>query len=301
MKILITGATGFLGQSITSFLLGKGHTIHYLTTQPKKLLDSTRYHGFLWNPKKGELDVRSLEGVEVIVHLAGESIAGSWSKEGKERILQSRVISSQLLFSVLKSNSHQVKNIVCASAIGIYKNSDQWQYENRNEIASDFLGDVVLKWESENNKFESLGIGVCLIRIGLVLSRTAGALPELIRPIMWRLGSVLGKGNQYYSWIHVDDLTRLFAYAIENNLIGVYNAVAQEPETNKNFVRTLAAKLDRVIWLPRVPTFMLTLVLGEKHILVTSGQRVSNDKVLETGFAFKFPTLDKALSNLLNK
>lgn len=301
MKILITGATGFLGQSITSFLLGKGHTIHYLTTQPKKLLDSTRYHGFLWNPKKGELDIKSLEGVEVIVHLAGESIAGSWSKEGKERILQSRIVSSQLLFNVLKNNSHKVKNIVCASAIGIYKNSDQWQYENRSEVASDFLGDVVLKWENENSKFESLGIDVCLIRIGLVLSRTAGALPELIKPIIWRFGSALGSGNQYYSWIHVEDVTRLFAYAIEHNLVGIYNAVAQEPEKNKEFVKKLATKLDRIIWLPRVPTFMLMLVLGEKHVLVTSGQRVSNDKVLETGFVFKFPTLDKALSNLLNK
>ena len=301
MKILITGATGFLGQSITSFLLGKGHTIHYLTTQPKKLLDSTRYHGFLWNPKKGELNVKSLEGVEVIVHLAGESIAGSWSKEGKERILQSRIVSSQLLFNVLKNNSHKVKNIVCASAIGVYKNSDQWQYENRSEVASDFLGDVVLQWENENSKFESLGIDVCLIRIGLVLSRTAGALPELIKPIIWRFGSVLGSGNQYYSWIHVEDVTRLFAYAIEHNLVGIYNAVAQEPEKNKEFVKKLATKLDRIIWLPRVPTFMLMLVLGEKHVLVTSGQRVSNDKVLETGFVFKFPTLDKALSNLLNK
>lgn len=301
MKILITGATGFLGQSITSFLLGKGHTIHYLTTQPKKLLDSTRYHGFLWNPKKGELNVKSLEGVEVIVHLAGESIAGSWSKEGKERILQSRIVSSQLLFNVLKNNSHKVKNIVCASAIGVYKNSDQWQYENRSEVASDFLGDVVLQWENENRKFESLGIDVCLIRIGLVLSRTAGALPELIKPIIWRFGSVLGSGNQYYSWIHVEDVTRLFTYAIEHNLVGVYNAVAQEPEKNKEFVKKLATKLDRIIWLPRVPTFMLMLVLGEKHVLVTSGQRVSNDKVLETGFVFKFPTLDKALSNLLNK
>ncbi|SFJ17643.1 TIGR01777 family oxidoreductase [Myroides guanonis] len=301
MKILITGATGFLGQSITSFLLGKGHTIHYLTTQPKKLLDSTRYHGFLWNPKKGELNVKSLEGVEVIVHLAGESIAGSWSKEGKERILKSRIVSSQLLFNVLKNNSHKVKNIVCASAIGVYKNSDQWQYENRSEVASDFLGDVVLQWENENRKFESLGIDVCLIRIGLVLSRTAGALPELIKPIIWRFGSVLGSGNQYYSWIHVEDVTRLFTYAIEHNLVGVYNAVAQEPEKNKEFVKKLATKLDRIIWLPRVPTFMLMLVLGEKHVLVTSGQRVSNDKVLETGFVFKFPTLDKALSNLLNK
>lgn len=301
MKILITGATGFLGQSITSFLLGKGHTIHYLTTQPKKLLDSTRYHGFLWNPKKGELDLKSLEGVEVIVHLAGESIAGSWSKEGKERILQSRIISSQLLYDVLKNNSHQVKNIVCASAIGIYNNSNEWQYEENYRVASDFLGDVVVKWEGENAKFETLGVSVSLIRIGLVLSRTSGALPELIKPIKYRVGSVLGSGKQYYSWIHVDDLTRLFSYVIEQNLKGVYNGVAQEPEMNRKFVKVLAGKLHRNIWLPRVPAFLLKLVLGEKHILITSGQRVSNDKILETGFVFKYPNLDKALGNLLKR
>lgn len=299
MKILITGATGLIGQALSSYLIGKGHTVHYLTTQPEKRMDSTRYHGFLWNPKKGVIDVRSLEGVEVIVHLAGESIAKTWSKEGKKKILESRIDSSKVLFTALKKNQHQVKNIVCASAIGIYKNSEKWQDEGDYEIAPDFLGDVVLRWEAENSKFESLGIDVCLIRIGMVLSRTGGALPALLKPIKWNFGSALGSGNQYCSWIHIDDVSRLFAYAVEHHLSGVYNAVANEPKTNKELVHIIASKLNKSIWLPAVPTWLLKIVLGEKHILVTSGQRISNAKVVEAGFVFRYSKLEQALKDLL--
>lgn len=299
MKVLITGATGLIGQALSSYLIGKGHTVHYLTTQAEKRIDSTRYHGFLWNPKKGVIDVRSLEGVEAIVHLAGESIAKAWNKEGKKKILESRINSSKVLFTALKKNQHQVKNIVCASAIGIYKNSEKWQNEDDYEVAPDFLGDVVLRWEAENSKFESLGIEVSFIRIGMVLSRKGGALPALLKPIKWNFGSALGSGNQYCSWVHIDDVSRLFAYAVEHHLVGVYNAVANEPKTNKELVHILALKLNKPIWLPAVPTWLLKIVLGEKHILVTSGQRIPNDKIVAAGFVFKYPKLEQALKNLL--
>ena len=299
MKVLITGATGLIGQALSSYLLGKGHTVHYLTTQPSKRTDSTRYHGFLWNPIKEEIDVSCLEGVEVIVHLAGENIGRSWNANGKRKILDSRINSSKLLFTTLQTNPHCVKTIVCASAIGIYKNSEAWQDEETNEVATDFLGEVVVKWEAENLKFETIGVAVCLIRIGMVLSRTDGALPALITPVKWNVGSPLGRGNQYCSWVHIDDVTRLFAYAVQNQLKGVYNAVAEKPVTNKTLVKVIAAKLNKFLWLPAVPTFLLRIVLGEKHILVTSGQRIANTKIREAGFVFKYSELDKALDGLL--
>lgn len=301
MKILITGATGFIGNGLTSYLLGKGHTIHYLTTQSKKIQNSTRYHGFSWDPAKEIIDIRCLEGVEAIIHLAGESIMSPWTTKGKRAILESRERTASLLFKTLEESEHEVKHIVCASAIGIYSDGEDWQTESDFTAATDFLGEVVVKWEHASQKFESLGIKVALIRIGMVLLRNGGALPEMIKPIKNYVGAPLGNGAQFYSWIHIDDMIRLFSFALQHQLTGVYNGVASEPVRNKDLTQQLARKLNKPIWLPRVPQWLLKMVLGEKTILVLTSQRISNQKILNEGFEFKYPDLKLALQNLLGK
>lgn len=299
MKVLITGATGFIGQALSSYLLGKGYTVNYLTMDPNKVQMATRYHGYVWNPYKDEIDLDCLKGVDVIVHLAGENISGSWSKRGKQKILNSRLVASRFLYKTLELQEHQVKQIVCASAIGIYSDLSSWQTETDFKISTGFLGEVVQKWEEENNKFQSLGLDVCLLRIGLVLSAKEGALPHLIKPIKWNLGAVLGTGEQFYSWIHIEDLIRIFSFSIEKSLGGVYNAVAPNPVKHKELMKDVAQKLNKWFWLPAIPTLLLHVALGDKKTLVTEGQKVSSEKLVNQGFAFKYSRLKEALNHLL--
>lgn len=299
MKVLITGATGFIGQALSSYLLGKGYTVNYLTMNPNKVQVATRYHGYVWNPYKDEIDLDCLTGVDVIVHLAGENISGSWSKTGKRKILNSRLIASHFLYKTLEQLEHQVKQIVCASAIGIYSDLSSWQTEADFKISTGFLGEVVQKWEAENNKFQSLGLDVCLLRIGLVLSAKEGALPHLIKPIKWNMGAVLGSGDQFYSWIHIEDLIRVFLFSIEKSLDGVFNAVAPHPVTHKELIEEVARKLNKWLWLPAIPSALLHLALGEKKALVTEGQKVSSEKLVIQGFVFRYSLLQEALNKLL--
>lgn len=298
MKVLIAGGTGFIGKSLSSYLLSKGYTVHVLTRNPKKLVQATRYHTFLWNPYKGSIDKSCIEGVEIIINLAGESISGSWSKKGKAKILRSRERPAQFLFRFLKTTPNQVHHLIGASAIGIYADIQEQQSESKFSRANTFLADVVEKWEAEHLKFEELGIGVCLLRIGLVLSLEGGALPEMVKPLKYYIAAPLGRGTQVYSWIHLEDLKRMVAYVLEQRLTGVYNAVACEPETNLQFTKTMAA-CNGIGWTwPPIPTLVLKLLLGEKHQLLTQGQSVSNEKIKTEGFEFKYATLEKALQNL---
>ncbi len=300
MKILITGATGFIGSSLTSYLLSKGYTVNYLTTDRDKIKDAVRYHGFYWNPAKSSFDLKALDGVDVVVHLAGASISKRWTSRNKQQMIDSRINSTRFLYQTLKEQKHQVKQLIGASAIGIYQDSlDYIHQEDSLRVDADFLGDLVTQWEAENKKFEELGIWVCLLRIGMVLSKNDGALPELVKPIERYYGAVLGSGEQIHSWIHREDLIYLFEYAISHQLEGVYNAVSPHPITQRELVMDLKTILKKPVFFPRIPTVILKLILGERHILVTGSQNVSSQKALNAGFEFKFPEIKMALTNLL--
>lgn len=300
MKVLITGATGFIGSALSSYLLSKGYTVNYLTTDRDKIKDAVRYHGFYWNPAKSSFDLKALEGVEVIVHLAGSSISKRWTSKNKEMMISSRVMATEFLFQTLKNQKNEVKQIVGASAIGIYQDSrDYIHHEDSVLIDQGFLGDLVQLWEAENKKFELLGIRVCLFRIGMVLSKNDGALPELVKPIQRYYGSVLGSGLQTHSWIHREDLIYMFEFAISHQLEGVFNAVSPRPIVQNILIKDLKTILHKPIFLPRIPTVLLRLILGEQHVLVTASQIVSSDKIQQSGYAFKYPELKDALHNLL--
>ena len=300
MTILVTGATGLVGQELVGLLLQNGHIVHYLSTSKDKLVNNSNYKGFYWNPKTAEIDLNSLTDVEVIVHLAGANVAKKWTNAYKEEIIQSRVLSTRLLFQTLQKTSHKVKQFVSASAIGIYPSSSSTIYhETDTDIDASYLGNVVNQWENEVNQLEKLELTVSKIRIGIVLAKNGGALQEMAKPIKYGLGAAFGSGNQYQSWIHIHDLVAIFNYVIEHKLSGIFNGVSPYPVTNAELTKAIAKTLDIPLFLPNVPQFMMKLILGEMHQILFSSQNVSCRKLLDQNFQFKFAALYKALVDLL--
>ena len=300
MTVLITGATGLVGQELVSLLLQNGFTVHYLSTSKSKLVSQNNYKGFYWNPKTSEIDLNALTDVEVIVHLAGASVAKKWTPSYKQEIIESRVLSTRLLYKTLQKNLHQVKQIVSASAIGIYPNDLSYIYhETDNKVDNSFLGNVVQQWEEEVNQFEKLQIKVAKIRIGIVLAKNGGALQEMIKPIKMGVGAAFGSGLQYQSWIHIQDLVAIFQFVIQNQLSGVFNGVAPYPVTNSELTKAIAKTLGKPLFLPNIPQFVMKIVLGEMHQILFSSQHVSCRKLLDLKYQFKFASLDKALNDLL--
>lgn len=300
MSILITGATGLVGKALTEELLNSGKQVNYLTTSPNKIETKENYKGFLWNPSEGEIDVRCFHGVTAIVHLAGASIAERWTEEYKSIIVDSRIKTAQLLCSTLKNIDHTVAHFVSASAIGAYPSSKTIVYSENFEVYnSGFLGDVVKVWEEAADLFKELNIKVSKIRIGVVLSKKGGALEKLIQPIKMYIGAPLGDGEQWQSWIHLKDLARVFSYVVTHELEGIYNAVAPSPVTNKEMTKEAASVLNKPLFLPKVPAFMLKLLLGDMAAIVLESQKVSSNKIEQKGFDFKFKQVDVALQDLL--
>jgi uncharacterized protein (TIGR01777 family) len=300
MKVLITGATGLVGKELILLLTSKNIEVNYLTTRETALNSIPNCKGFYWNLKNNEIDVKCINGVDKIIHLAGASVAKRWTDSYKKEIISSRVLSTQLLFSLLKTNQHQITQIVSASAIGIYKNSFETIYdEDSVEFGTGFLTEVVKQWEREVDLFSELNVNISKIRIGLVLSENGGALSELVKPIKMGFGSPIATGKQIVSWIHISDLSRLFLHVIETNSYGVYNASAPIAITNKELTTVIAKQLDKPLFLPNIPKFVMKLILGEMHEMVCGSQKVSSKKIQSTGFYFKYDTIESALRSLL--
>lgn len=301
MKVLVTGATGLVGNKLIEMLLAKGVEVAFLTTAKNKVNALKGCSGYYWNPQMHSIDSACIEKVDVIIHLAGSSINGSWSEKGKELISNSRIDASQTLYQLLSSQSHQVKQIICASAVGIYDTVERIQDEEDYIPATNYLGTVVNQWETANKQFEALGLQVCILRIGLVLAREGGALPKMEQIAKCYIASPLGTGSQYYSWIHLSDLVSVFLFVMDHHLGGIFNAVAPAPETNKNFTKKLCNALGRPLFFPAVPSWVLRFVLGEKAMLVTKGQRISCHKLEQSNFKFDYPTLEEAFAALYRK
>ncbi|QCE42051.1 TIGR01777 family oxidoreductase [Psychroserpens sp. NJDZ02] len=296
MRILITGATGLIGTEIVKQCQKNNIAVNYLTTSKSKLSNSENYKGFYWDPSNNQIDKDCLDEVDAIIHLVGASISKCWTEAYKKTILLSRIQTSQLLFDTLKNTTNQVKHIISASAIGIYPNSlTNYYTEDTTEVSTSFLGQVVKQWEQAVDAFSTLNIMVSKVRIGLVLSSKGGALPEMAKPIKFGMGAAFGSGKQWQSWIHVTDLASLFLHILINELEGVYNGVAPNPETNSYLTKAIAKQLKRPLLLPNIPEFAMNLILGEMHILLFESQRVSSQKTEDTGFNFIHYNLQSAL------
>lgn len=296
MKVLITGATGLVGNELVTLLLKNGVDIHYLTTSQSRIQDEGKYKGFYWDPDKGIIDESCIDEVDAIIHLAGASIAKRWTHSYKLEILESRVHSTNMLYNLLKNKPNNVHQFISASAIGIYPDSLNKVYsEESTEVDNSFLGHVVEKWEQAADKIAKLNIKVAKIRTGLVLSGKGGMLKEISGPIRFGMGAAFGSGEQMQSWIHIDDLAGIYNYVLSEELEGVYNAVAPYPVTNKQMVSAIAKVLGKPYFMPNIPRFVMKAALGEMHMLLFTSQNVSAKKIIGAGYQFKYLSLEKAL------
>ena len=300
MKVLITGATGLVGQAIVQKLIQSGTVVHYLSTRKSKIKKDPKYIGFHWNPALDEIDDKALNGVSHIINLAGASISKRWTSSYKKEILQSRIDSLKTLRKAISAQNNDIVSFISASAIGIYPNSERTLYTEKYDGHADnsFLGEVVADWEEEINAFESFDFPVAKVRIGLVLSKAGGALPKMAGPMKWYVGAAFGSGEQWQSWVHIDDLARMFLFIADNKLAGTYNGVAPNPVTNNKLTLELAKVLGKPLLLPNVPKFAMQLVLGEMAYLLFASQRVSSRKIENAGFDFNYPNICKSLENI---
>ncbi|WP_290696758.1 TIGR01777 family oxidoreductase [Lacinutrix sp.] len=300
MRVLITGATGLIGNEIVKNCHAKGIAVNYLTTSKSKIKNDSNYQGFYWNPSDAEIDVNCIKDVDAIIHLVGASISKRWTKAHKQSIIDSRLETTALLHETVKNNPNNIKQIISASAIGYYPDSlTNYYTEAEEKISTSFLGRVVQEWEQVVDTFKTLNITVSKVRIGIVFSKKGGAYPELSKPIKLGAGAAMGTGKQWMSWIHLEDLANVFLHVLEHKLEGVYNGVAPNPATNQTITKVIAKQLKKTLILPNIPKFVLKLILGEMHIILFESQRVSSKKIEQTGFEFKYVNLDKALVELV--
>ena len=303
MKVLITGATGLVGRKITELCRQRGYEVHFLSRGKDQLDGIPGAQGFYWDPARGEIDSSCFDGVDVIINLAGAPIATRWTTANKERILNSRVQSLNTLYQGLRqAGSEDIHSLISASAIGIYPHSYTTYYtEKDTEISEKFAGQVVREWEEQARKFESIIPKVAMVRIGLVLSDQGGALPKMAGPVKSFVGASFGSGEQWQSWIHIEDLSNLILFIAENELSGIYNGVAPNPVTQNKLIKEIAKVLNRPLFLPNIPKFVVKLMLGEMSEIVTSSQRVSSKKVESLGFNFEYLNVCLALESLYQK
>ena len=300
--ICITGGSGMIGKAIAAHLTAKGHKIIVLTrTLPasnKNLSDNTIYK--IWNIEKNYIDPEAISNTDAIIHLAGASVAEKrWTKKRKEEILNSRTESGKLLIHALQSNPHKVKTIITASAIGWYGPDKGKVFTEDMPAHKDFLGDTCQQWEKSLHPVIDMGIRLVTVRIGIVLSNEGGALAEFKKPVHFGIAPILGSGKQIISWIHIDDLCRIFEKSLtDTNMQGIYNATAPQPVSNKDFMLTLAKSLRKFFIPIHVPAFALKIALGEMSIEVLKSCTVSSGKIQQTGFEFMYPSIEAAFKHL---
>ena len=297
-RILISGATGLIGEALIKTLLSKGYIIHALVRKPQA--DVQNIHYFTWNVEDGIIDKTCIEEVDAIVHLAGANIAKKpWSRKVRSNILKSRTDSIALIYSLLSSGNHRVKTVVSASATGYYGNRGEELLTEEMSPADDFLGQTCLAWEQAVANGKSFGLRTVSLRCGMVLTKVGGALPALTKPINLGLGTAFGNGKQYVPWIHLTDVIAMYAFALEHpGLSGSYNMVAPQIVTNQQLNQEIAKKLGKPLWLPPTPAFVLRGILGKMSALVLDSTKVSAERIINAGFKFKYPNLQEALTSI---
>ena len=307
--ILITGGTGMIGKALTEALLEKNYKIIVLSRDPDKhqpVPGNLSYAG--WDISSQTIDKDAIARADYIIHLAGAGIADKrWTKKRKQEILDSRVKSSELLAKTVQEIPNKIKAVISASAIGWYGEDpvipNPKPFTEDDPSDSSFLGDTCRQWEKSIEPIMSLGKRVVKIRTGIVLSNGGGAFKEFEKPLRFGIAAILGSGRQICSWIHIDDLVRLYISAIEDDTLrGVYNAVAPKPVSNKELMLQLAHEKKGKFFIPvYVPSFVLKTILGEMSIEVLKSATVSCNKIHYSGFTFLYPSIEAAMKNLVNE
>lgn len=298
MKVAISGGTGLVGKKLCDLLKARGDEVIVLTRGESKFEGDVQYVNWLSEEKPEHV----LEGIDAFVNLAGVSLNdGRWTEERKRAIYTSRMEATDEVLRIIKSLETKPQVLVNASAVGIYPTSTSAIYtEASNELATDFLGKVVTDWEHKANHATELGVRVCFARLGVVLEKEAGALPLVVLPYQLFIGGTIGSGEQWLSWIHVDDVCGAILHTIEHTeLKGPINLTSPNVKRMKQFGKIVGRALNRPHWLP-VPSFALKLALGEKSQLVLEGQYVVPEKLLQSGYEFKFSSLEDTIIDLYN-
>lgn len=296
-SILIAGGTGLVGSHLIKKLKAKNYNVSILSQSANTDIENV----FAWNIEENTIQEQAIQDVDYIINLSGENIgAKRWSKKQKNKIITSRVNSTNLIHDVLKKSNVKIKAYISASAIGYYgQETTDVIYTEKNNAGSDFLGKTCELWEKSADSFENLKIRVVKIRTAVVLTKKGGALEKMIAPINIGIGSALGNGKQYIPWIHIDDLCEIYIKAIEDvNMKGAYNAVSPEHYTNSQFTRLLSNTLKKPFWFPNVPAFMLKIIFGEMSVLLLKGSRISSEKIINSDFKFRYSSLKTAIQDL---
>jgi uncharacterized protein (TIGR01777 family) len=293
MKVLITGASGLIGKALQASFRDRGFDLLLATRGKPKTPDEVQ-----WSTETGFANLDEIEGIDAVVHLAGENVSGRWTDEKKRRIRDSRVVGTRVLVESLGKLRTTPKLLISASGIGIYGDRGDEIMTEANGPGDTFLANVCRDWEAEAAKAEGLGARTVMLRTGVVLSGKGGALKEMLLPFKFGVGGVIGSGKQWMSWISLDDLVAVYNLAVEDESIsGPINAVGPEPVTNEEFTKTLGAELHRPTVLP-LPAFAVNLVFGEMgDALLLDSTRAVPTRLNAAGFPFKYNNLRAALKN----
>ncbi len=298
-KILISGATGLVGKKLSKKLHERGYKVEILVRSKDQESD---FKSYLWNYEKGVLEEGALDNTYIFIHLAGATISKRWTESYKKEIYNSRINSAQFIYEQMQKQNIHPEAVISSSAAGIYgQTTSQTIFTEKDPAADDFLGKVCKDWEEKALQFRNLGSRVVCVRTSTVLSEKGGALEVLKKPIELNVGAVLGTGDQYFPWIHIDDLVNIYVKAVECVTIdGAYNASAPDFVTNKILTKTIADHLGKTIWLPNIPKFVIKTALGEMSVLALEGSRISPEKIINEGFNFAYERLDSALADVLD-
>lgn len=293
-NILISGATGLVGQHLIPLLQRQGHHIRALVRKETTISGVQTY---VWDVEQQYAPLEAFENIDTIIHLAGAGIADRrWTKARKKQLIDSRVASAQLLYKCAQQCKAPLKTFITASAVGYYGDRGEEFLTEESNAGKDFLAKCCLEWEKAAKIGISLGVRVVQIRLGLILSKAGGVLQTLEKPIHYYVGAPLGNGKQWMPWIHLTDVIRIFTKAVgDERMFGPYNACAPSPVNNKIFTQTLAKKLNRPCWPFQVPAFILKLILGERSILPLMSSNIIQDKLPTIGFTYQYVKLENAL------
>ena len=300
MKVLITGATGLIGSQIIEDCIKSNIKVNFLTTSKSKITKSNLVNGYYWDPNKKIIDLECFREVDSIITLSGSSIFKLWTSGNRRRILDSRVESLNFLRQSIIDNNISIKRLVSASGISLYPNSKEREFlENEKTFDDSFLAEVINSWEVAANLFKNIGINVSIIRIGLVLSIKGGVLKETLMPMNFGFGIVFGHGEQWQSWIHIEDISRIFLFIMENNLDGVYNGVSNNPVKNIEFTRIISIIHRKPMIIIKIPKIFFRILFGEMHVLLFKSHKISSRKIQDEGFSFKFANLKDAIKDVI--
>ena len=304
MNIVILGGTGFVGRHLCRSLVENGHRVTALTRSPQKASSCLASPIVVkqWDPLQlGTLE-NELEGHDAIINLAGEPIAeGRWTESRKKNLCNSRVHLTYMVVKALSNLREPPRILINASAIGYYGSTDMTPVDEQTPAGIGFLADLCVGWEKEAALAHLHGTRVVSLRIGMVLAKDGGALAKMLLPFQFFVGGPILPGTQPVSWIHRTDLIQLIQFILNNETIsGPVNAVAPQPSTMREFCQALGLALNRPSWFP-VPEFVLNIGLGELATLMTTGQAVNPAVATQSGFTYKFPTLDSALEAIVKE